>query len=51
MAHGLELAEAVVKGDTMRDIFNAHIHPTPAGPSGPPTSPIYPSLSTVNFTD
>tara|TARA_R110001592_G_scaffold62377_2_gene190853 strand:- start:2005 stop:2766 length:762 start_codon:yes stop_codon:yes gene_type:complete len=48
---GESAAEAVVKGDTMRDIFNAHIHPTPAGPSGPPTAPIDPSLSTVNFTD
>lgn len=27
---------AFVFGDAMKAVFNAHIHPTPAGPSGPP---------------
>ena len=32
--------EHLVLGDTFMSFFNQHIHPTPAGPSGPPTKPM-----------
>ena len=44
-------AEAVIKGDTFKGIFDAHIHPTGVGPSGPPTLSMGPALSTKNTTD
>jgi hypothetical protein len=40
---GKGASEAVVKGDTFKQLFDAHIHPTPIGPSGPPTMPLSPS--------
>lgn len=50
---GEEAAEAVMKGDTFKQIFDSHIHPTGVGPSGPPTSPSITDsyLSTKNTTD
>jgi hypothetical protein len=46
---GAGAADAVIKGDTFKKmVFDVHIHPTPIGPSGPPTEPMAPSsLSTV----
>jgi uncharacterized protein involved in type VI secretion and phage assembly len=48
-----EAAEAVMKGDTFKAIFDAHIHPTGVGPSGPPTQPSITDsyLSKKNTTD
>jgi hypothetical protein len=37
------------RNTTIQSTFDAHIHPTPWGPSGPPTSPIG-SLATVAAT-
>lgn len=34
---GATAAQAVIRGDAFRTLFNTHIHPTPSGPSGPPT--------------
>ncbi len=48
---GTTAAEAVIKGDTFKGIFDAHIHPTGVGPSGPPTTSAGPSLSSKNSTD
>ena len=48
---GEAAAESVIKGDTFKAIFNSHIHPTPAGPSGPPIQKADPSLSKKNTTD
>lgn len=49
---GAGAAEAVIKGDTFKSLFDAHIHPTGVGPSGPPTSPLSPSaLSTKVKTE
>lgn len=44
---GKGAAEAVIKGDTFKKmVFDVHIHPTPIGPSGPPSQPMSPdSLS------
>lgn len=44
---GAGAAEAVIKGDTFKKmVFDVHIHPTPIGPSGPPSKPMAPdSLS------
>lgn len=44
---GKGAAEAVIKGDTFKKlVFDIHIHPTPIGPSGPPSVPMSPdSLS------
>lgn len=46
---GAGAADAVIKGDTFKKmVFDVHIHPTPIGPSGPPTQPMSPdSLSKV----
>jgi hypothetical protein len=36
------IMDAVLMSDTINSgIFNAHIHPTPKGPSGPPTTPFF----------
>ena len=48
---GEQAAEAVIKGDTFKGIFDAHIHPTGVGPSGPPTTSAGPALSSKNTTD
>ena len=47
---GKGAADAVIKGDTFKKmVFDVHIHPTPIGPSGPPTQPMSPdSLSTIS---
>ena len=42
---GTAAAEAVIKGDTFKSIFNSHIHPAPGGPTGPPVQKADPSLS------
>jgi len=48
---GEAAAEAVIKGDTFASIFDAHIHPAPGGPTGPPIQKAAPSLSSKNTTD
>ncbi len=48
---GEAAAEAVIKGDTFKSIFNSHIHPAPGGPTGPPVQKADPSLSSKNTTD
>jgi len=49
---GAGASEAVVKGDTFKKLFDQHIHPTPIGPSGPPSQPLSPSaLSTKVKTE
>jgi hypothetical protein len=48
---GEQAAEAVIKGDTFKTIFDSHIHPTGVGPSGPPTISMGTALSTKNKTD
>ena len=48
---GEAAAEAVIKGDTFKQIFDAHIHLTGTGPTSPPTTSASPSLSTKNSTD
>lgn len=48
---GAGAAESVMKGDTFASIFDAHIHPTRVGPSGPPTTKTKPSLSKKVFTE
>mgnify|MGYP003132999653 CR=1 FL=1 len=48
---GEQAAEAVIKGDTFASIFDAHIHPAPGGPTGPPIQKAAPSLSSKNTTD
>jgi len=40
---GADAAEAVVKGDTFKKLYDAHIHPTAVGPSGPPVMPLAPT--------
>jgi hypothetical protein len=40
---GANASEAVVKGNTFKKLFDQHIHPTPIGPSGPPSIPLAPS--------
>lgn len=49
---GSGASEAVIKGKTFKQIFDAHIHPTPIGPSGVPVTPMPPStLSTKVETE
>jgi len=49
---GKDAAEAIVKGNTFKQLFDSHLHPTPIGPSGPPVIPLSPSaLSTVSSTN
>ena len=48
---GEAAAEAIIKGDTFKAIWDSHIHPTGVGPSGPPVQPMDPSLSSKNTTD
>jgi hypothetical protein len=47
---GRGATENVIKGKIFKEIFNNHIHPTPAGPSDKPTTPMDPSLSSVSTT-
>jgi uncharacterized protein involved in type VI secretion and phage assembly len=37
---GVEASEAVVLGNSFKDFFNQHTHPTGVGPSGSPTQPM-----------
>jgi hypothetical protein len=48
---GTSAAEAIIKGDTFKDLYNNHTHPTPVGPTGTPIVPMDPALSQVNTTD
>lgn len=48
---GTTAAESIIKGDTFKDLYNNHTHPTPVGPSGIPVIPMDPALSQVNTTD
>lgn len=47
---GRGATENVIKGKIFKEIFNNHIHPTPAGPSSPPTTKADSSLSDVSTT-
>jgi len=47
---GKGATENVIKGKIFKDIFDNHIHPTPAGPSSKPTTSASPSLSNVSTT-
>jgi hypothetical protein len=40
---GPNAQEPVVLGNRLLALFNAHVHPTPVGPSGPPVSPMTPA--------
>lgn len=45
-------SEAMIKGNAFKTVYDAHVHPTPFGPSGPPTVPIPPTaLSTKHKLD
>lgn len=45
---GASATESVIKGDTFKQLFDAHEHPTPIGPTGPPVQPLDQSaLSTI----
>lgn len=48
---GVAAAEAVIKGDTFKGIFDSHVHRTGTGITSPPTTSASPSLSTKNTTD
>lgn len=49
---GANAMEAVIKGNTFKKLYDQHIHPTPVGPSGPPTIPLLPTaLSTKVETE
>lgn len=49
---GKGASEAIIKGDAFKKIFDAHMHPTAVGPSGPPVSPMPPStLSKISKTE
>ena len=48
---GVAAAEAVIKGDTFKEIFDGHVHLTGTGPTSPPTTSAGPSLSKKNTTD
>lgn len=39
--------ESVIKGNEFQAIFASHTHPTPTGPSSPPSQPMDPSLSQI----
>jgi hypothetical protein len=47
---GRGATESVIKGDIFAQIFDNHIHPTPAGPSSKPVQSMKPSLSKVSTT-
>lgn len=49
---GVNAVESVIKGDTFRDLYNAHTHIGNLGfPGGPPLVPMDPSLSLHTFTE
>jgi phage gp45-like len=48
---GKTAAEAVIKGDTFKELYNNHIHPTPVGPTEKPAVPMDAALSQVSSTD
>jgi len=48
---GKTAAEAVIKGDTFKELYNNHIHPTPVGPTEKPVVPMDAALSQVSSTD
>jgi len=50
---GEQAAESIIKGNTFKQIFDSHVHPTGVGPSGPPAPPSITDsyLSTQNTTD
>ena len=37
-------AHALVHGDTFQQLFNAHTHPTSSGSTGPPVTPLLPTM-------
>jgi hypothetical protein len=37
---GQTAVESLIKGNTFQALFNAHVHPTGVGPSGPPAVPL-----------
>jgi uncharacterized protein involved in type VI secretion and phage assembly len=41
---GSGASDALLKGTTFLSLFNAHMHPTAMGPSGPPMIPLNPSV-------
>jgi hypothetical protein len=43
-------SEKLVLGDTFRQLFNQHTHPTGVGPSGPPTPAMTPSHLSATVT-
>lgn len=43
---GIGVTESAVLGDTFKAAYDAHIHPTPMGPSGVTTPLLAPALST-----
>jgi hypothetical protein len=47
---GRGATESVIKGDAFAQIFDNHIHPTPAGPSSKPVQSMKPTLSKVSTT-
>lgn len=47
---GRSATESVIKGDAFAQIFDNHIHPTPAGPSSKPTQSMKSTLSKVSTT-
>ena len=44
---GADAAEKLVLGDSFKELFNSHTHPTGVGPSGPPTQP----MGTTHLSD
>ena len=49
---GQSAVEAVIKGNTFQALFNAHVHSTGVGPSGPPVVPLTGTeLSLVSKTE
>ncbi len=49
---GAGAEEALVLGNTFKDFFNQHTHPTGVGPSGPPTQPMATNhLSSRSYTE
>lgn len=48
---GTSAAEAIVRGDTFRALFNSHTHPTPAGPTSPPFQQMDPPSANTHLSD
>jgi len=47
---GTAAAEALVRGDTFRTLFNAHFHQTGTGPTSPPVVPMDPSSANTHLS-